>query len=936
MKKIFTLFTILLSFSLFTLADSNASRSFHLASNITDSDYVHGKIIFKIKPAFRNACETRAVNIPTLQNTFSSLQVSVIEKKFPYHQPPAQLRNERGQALTDLSLIYELQFRAEVSIEKAVTLLLQDESIEYAEPEYVQRLCYVPNDTLLVNEYQLINIHAFQGWDISKGDTNIVVGITDTGTDIDHPDLVNQIKYNYNDTIDGLDNDNDGYTDNYMGWDLGDSDNLPATDAIIHGSFTTGCSSAQPDNITGIAGSGYNCKYLPVKISSGSFLTKAYEGLVYAADHGCRVINASWGSTGAGQYGQDIVNYVTINQNSLIVAAAGNNNNDDPFYPASYKYVLNVAASNANDEKWSGSSYGCTVDVSAPGQQVYSTVVNDAYGASSGTSFASPIVAGLAGIVMSHLSTLTPLQVAEQLRVTCDDIDTVALNAPYMHELGKGRVNLYRALTETTAQSVRMTDIAITDNNDNAFAANDTLRITGKITNWLSAVTNLSLTLTTNSPDVTVLNGTVNVASMATFDSTDNNANPFTVVISPTIPRNTKVMFLITYSADGGYSDFQCFTQVLNVDYINVKINDIYTSITSRGRIGYNAPNQNQGIGVTYNEGPTLLFESSLLIGDTVTRVSDEMFGSPVSVNDTDFVPIEYVRQVIPSVVSDFDLYSTFNDDGAGANKLNIAVAQNTYAWSTPADAKYIVIVYDFKNNSGNPISNFYSGIFADWDIGAVTNNRAAQDAALKLGYAWENITNGTYVGVKVLGSSPFNCYAVDNDGSNGSFSIYDGFTKAEKYNAMSTSRASAGQGDISVMVASGPYTLAAGDSIRVGFAIIAGDSLAMLQDAAAAADLKFNHLSVEENSPVSFALSIFPNPSNGNTAVSFTLPKREYVRMDVIDMTGRVVLTPVDWKMNPGNHLIRIDSKSLAAGSYFVKLTTDENKELKKLVVTK
>jgi serine protease len=152
----------------------------------------------------------------------------------------------------------------------------------------------------------------------------------------------------------------------------------------------------------------------------------------------------------------------------------------------------------------------------------------------------------------------------------------------------------------------------------------------------------------------------------------------------------------------------------------------------------------------------------------------------------------------------------------------------------------------------------------------------------------------------------------------------------------MSTSRASAGQGDISVMVASGPYTLAAGDSIRVGFAIIAGDSLAMLQDAAAAADLKFNHLSVEENSPVSFALSIFPNPSNGNTAVSFTLPKREYVRMDVIDMTGRVVLTPVDWKMNPGNHLIRIDSKSLAAGSYFVKLTTDENKELKKLVVTK
>jgi serine protease len=936
MKKIFTLFALLFSFSLFTFGGSNAPRSFRLAANLSDSDYVHGKVIFKIKPEYRSACDTRAVNIGSLQNTFASLQVSTVQKKFPLHQPPAQLRNERGQQLTDLSLIYELHYDASVTIEKAITLLLQDDAIEYAEPDYVQRLCYVPNDTLLVNQYQLINIHAFQGWDISKGDTNIVVGITDTGTDMDHPDLVNQIKYNYNDTIDGLDNDGDGYVDNFRGWDLGDSDNFPNIDAIIHGSFTSGCSSAQADNITGIAGSGFNCKYLPVKISSGSYLTKAYEGIVYAADHGCQVINCSWGSTGAGQYGQDIINYATINKNRLIVAAAGNNNNDDPFYPASYKYVLNVAASNANDEKWSGSSFGCTIDVSAPGQQVYSTISNDAYAPSSGTSFASPIVAGLAGIVMSHLNTLTPLQVAEQLRVTCDDIDTVALNAPYMHELGKGRVNLYRALTETGAQSVRMTDIAITDNNDNAFAANDTLRITGKITNWLNPVTNLTLTLTASSPDVTILNGTVTIPAMNTFDSTDNDSNPFTVVISPTIPRNAKVMFLITYSADGGYSDFQCFNQVLNVDYINVKINDIYTSITSRGRIGYNAPNQSQGIGVTYNEGPTTLYEASLLIGDTTTRVSDEMIDSPVSVNDTNFVAVDYVRQVIPSVISDFDLYSTFNDDGAGVNKLSVTVTQNTYAWSTPADAKYIMIVYGFKNEGTNPITNFYSGIYADWDIGAVTDNRAAQDAALKIGYAWENITNGTYVGVKVLGSAPFNCYAFDNDGSNGSYSIYDGFTKAEKYTSMSTSRASAGQGDVSVMVGSGPYTIAAGDSIRVGFAIIAADSLPMMQDAALAADDKFNHLSVQENTPVNFALNVFPNPSNGNAMVSFMLTKKEYVKIEVIDVAGRVVRTLVDWKMLPGNHLINIDGKSLSAGSYFVRLTTDENKELKKLVITK
>jgi serine protease len=937
MKKTITFLLIIVFAATQLFAGSPVERSFHLAKNISENDYVHGKIIFRIKQDYRMACSRSAVSMQTLNEKLSLLQAEQIEKKFPNHQPPAVVRNSRGQQLTDLSLIYELKYNSEMSIEKAINILLQDESIEYAEPDYVVRLCYLPNDTLIPSEYQLTNIRAFTGWDVSKGDTNIVIGITDTGTDLDHPDLVNQIKYNYADPVNGVDDDLDGYMDNFQGWDVADNDNNPNIDAIVHGSFVTGCSSAQTDNVTGIAGSGFNCKYLPVKISSGSYLTAAYSGIVYAADHGCQIINCSWGSTGGGQYGQDIINYATINQNRLVVAAAGNNNNDDAFYPASYNYVLNVTGTNPNDEKWSGSSFGCTVDVSAPGELVYSTISNDTYAPSSGTSFSSPIVAGLAGIVLSHLNTLTPLQVAEQLRVTCDDIDTVAFNAPYMHELGKGRVNLYRALTETTAQSVRMTDITVTDNNDNAFAAYDTLRITGKITNWLNPVSNLTLTLSTNSADVTVLNGTVNVASMATFDSTDNNSNPFTVVIDPTIPRNAKVMFTITYSATGGYSDFQCFNEVLNVDYINVRVNDVATSITSRGRIGYNAPNQAQGIGFTYNEGPTLLFESSLLIGDTSTRVSDQMFGAPVTVNDTDFVAIDYVREIVPSVVSDFDLYSTFNDDGTSANSLNVTVTQNTYAWSSPADAKYIMIYYTYKNDGVSTLNDFYGGIYADWDIGAVTNNRAAQNGSLKLGYAWENIANGKYAGVKVLGAAPFNCYAIDNGGANGSLNIYDGFTKAEKYMSMSTPRLTAGQGDVSLMVASGPYTINAGDSIRVGFALLAADSLAMLQDAAIAADNMFNLVtSIKENIPSSVSIQVYPNPFKDNASVNFFLAQPEDVKINLADITGRNVFTLLDGKLSGGEHQVNISGKNLESGIYLVKMKAGSIEETRKLILVK
>lgn len=941
MKKLSTLLLIFIASNV--IAGNNPGRTFRLAPNLTANDYIPGKIIFKIKPGYRSACNRSSVEVSSLNQKMTLLQTEVVEKKFPNHLPPAQAVNSRGQKQADLSLIYELKYNAQVPVEKAVNILLQDDAIEYAEPQYAIQLLYVPNDTLLSSQYQHINIRSFLGWDISKGDTNIVIGITDTGTDTDHPDLINQVKYNYADPINGIDDDADGYTDNYAGWDLGDSDNDPSCfNSLGHGSFVAGCSSAQTDNITGIAGSGFFCKYLPVKISQGNVLTKAYEGIVYAADHGCQIINCSWGSFGGGQFGQDIVDYATINMNRLVVGAAGNSFNDDPFYPASYKYVFSVTGTNANDEKWANSSYGCTVDVSAPGQSVYSTFYDDGYLASSGTSFSSPIVAGMTGIVMSHLDTLSPLQVAEQLRATCDDIDTVPANAPYIHGLGKGRVNLFRALTETSSKSVRMTDLAITDNNDDAFAANDTLEIRGNITNWLAPVSGLTMTLTASTPLITIIDGTVNIPSLAELATTDNNSDPFTVSISPSIPLNSKVTFTITYSDAGGYSDFQCFVLVLNVDYINVLINDVGTSITSKGRIGYNAPNQGQGIGFTYNNSSSVLFESSLLIGDSQTRVSDRMFGSPVSVNDTDFVPIEYVREITVNPLSDFDLYSTFNDDGADTNKLDVKVTQRTYAWSTPADAKYIIIYYTYTNNGITTLNNFYSGIYADWDIGAIVNNRAFTDNALKMGYAHEDIPNGIYVGVKVLGFSSFNCYAVDNDGSNGSLGIYNGFTKQEKYDAMSTPRALAGTSgagnDVSLMVASGPYSINAGDSVKVGFALLAGDNLADLQASAAAADIKFNSsIGVPEINSFGFYFNQnYPNPFSGSSTVSITLPGRTEVKLNVYDAVGKEVLVLENGFLNSGTHTYVLNSRNFSNGIYYLKLIAGEKTETRKFIVAK
>ena len=117
--------------------------------------------------------------------------------------------------------------------------------------------------------------------------------------------------------------------------------------------------------MTGIAGVGFNTKFLPIKISNSvGILTKAYQGIVYAADHGCFVINCSWGGYVASQFNQSIIDYATINKGCLVVAAVGNDNGNNPFYPAGYQGVLSVAASDPSDIKTIVSNYGYYVDVS--------------------------------------------------------------------------------------------------------------------------------------------------------------------------------------------------------------------------------------------------------------------------------------------------------------------------------------------------------------------------------------------------------------------------------------------------------------------------------------------------------------------------------------------------------------------------------------------
>jgi serine protease len=780
----------------------------------------------------------------------------------------------------------------------------------------------------------LLTINAFNGWNIDKGDSSVVIGITDTGTDPTHSDLFNNIKRNYGDVIDGIDNDNDGYTDNYMGWDVGVNDNDPTWQSNAHGVHVCGLASASTDNNIGGAGTGFNCKFLPVKIADASgSLIAAYEGIKYAADHGCSIINCSWGGGGSSQFGQDIIDYASVNKNCLVVCAAGNNGVDGDFFPAAYNYVLSVANTSGNDVKFINSNYGYMIDVCAPGDNVTSTWPGNSYLATSGTSMASPIVAGAAGIVKNHFSSYNGLQVAERLKVTSDNID--AANPSFINKLGAGRINLYRALVDPTSPSVVLTKKAITDHNDQSYINGDTLFISGTFINYLDPTSALNVTVTPLSAYAISIDNATSLGVINTLASTTNSLDPFTFKLSGAIPVNQGIDFEVLMS-DGIYQAKQYFTLFVNVDYINIDINDVSTTATSKGKIGYNQDAQAQGLGFKYNT-TELLYEAGLMVGIDSTKVSDCVRGSNVSIADADFGTVNRIALQIPSINSDFDTKAKINDNLA-LTPLNITIDQNTFAWAAVPNTQFVIWEYIITNvHATDTIKNMFAGIFADWDIdgGTFGQNRSAFDVSTKMGYSYYTAANGKYAGIKLLTNLALpNFYAIDNvSGGNGGLDISNGFDTKEKYLSLSTQRLAAGVSgtgaDISNVMSSGPLKVDPGQSVTIAFALIGADSLQNLISAANQAQIKYNNITtgLNESTSSNYGWQVFPNPAKNSITVFQTEPT--FNKYEIYTLNGKLIS---ESKIN--STLQKIDLSSYSEGMYIVKLIGTQAVEFKKIVV--
>lgn len=417
--------------------------------------------------------KTPVLGISSIDELNQKFGIKRIEKLFPLEKPPVI-----GSKLPDLSRYYRLVFEKPVDVVMLVEIYSKDRFIEHAEPIGIHEVRIIPNDPSFGSQWGLNqasdrDIDAPEGWDLNQGDTLVLLGDVDTGVDWDHPDLGGPAPYTqgnvwinwpeYNGTS-GVDDDGNGYVDDIRGWDwvdVGGSGVWPGEDSIVpdsnpmdfngHGTHVGGIASAITNNLTGVAGVGWKCKIMALRVgwtaSDGNGYVRmdfCAQAINYARVKGVTAINASWGSSNSGGIGAAVD--AAVLAGIIMSVAAGNSNNQIPSYLGSRGDCIDVAATNSSDVKAGFSNYGTWVDVSAPGVSIYSTLFNNTYGFMSGTSMAAPHVTGLAGLIKASKLSFRRGVIDSLIVKYTDFIDTISGNVGYAGLLGSGRINAFQSL----------------------------------------------------------------------------------------------------------------------------------------------------------------------------------------------------------------------------------------------------------------------------------------------------------------------------------------------------------------------------------------------------------------------------------------------------------------------------------------------------------
>ena len=437
--------------------------------------------------------------------------------------------------------------------------LQSDPLIEWAEPVYYRPVQKNPNDPLPTN-LTIGRINIRYAWNVTTGSNNITVAIIDTGVDYTHEDLQDNIWINLDEIEgDGIDNDNNGYIDDIRGWDFvdldasflfpgedpGPPDNDPM-DVAGHGTTVAGVVGAKGNNGIGTVGICWDVKLMALRAGYKYSDGKGYistlsstEALIYAADNDADIINLSYAGGYTSNVEREALDYCT-EKGILIFAAAGNDGVHVPHYPAAYDNVISVAGLYSNRGNWlrhPSSNYGLWIDLSAP-YTYYTTLIGGQYEVVSGTSYSSPIAAGLAALVKSAHPDWNAEQIRLQLSTTAMNVNDVT---PIFDSLiGAGCIDAEAAVNDFVSSPkfriVNLYPVEISGMQDGLLCPNEEIKLLPSIRNFSDYQEDISLHLISNDPYISIIDANCFIRGINGLQTKTSLNDPFIIQISPNTP----------------------------------------------------------------------------------------------------------------------------------------------------------------------------------------------------------------------------------------------------------------------------------------------------------------------------------------------------------------------------------------------------------------
>ncbi len=810
----------------------------------------------------------------------------------------------------------------------AARLWARRPGVEFAEPYYLHHPALVPDDPLLPQQPYLGTVRAREGWDLARGeDAGVIVAVVDGGIDITHPDLAANVLVNLADPPGGGDQDGNGFIDDYRGWNFArgndDPADLPAA-SLLHGTHVAGLVDAVTDNAIGIAGLSWNAPLLCVAAGSATepdIVRFGYQGLLYAAERGAGVINCSWGRSGTASSLEAAVLARVRDLGALVVAAAGNEGDTVSFYPAAYRGVVAVANVTMTGAPHFTTNRGPWVDLAAPGVGLLSLAPGGGTAALTGTSMSSPLVAGCATLLLGARPELDAAAAGLGLRLGC-----APLPSSWAEGLGAGMLDVAGILGRR-GPGWRLLDLGLEDpDGDGRLTPGQEVALHPLWRNLLDdADGELAVTVSVDSALAEVVQGTAVLPALAA--GAEARLDGLRLRLRPDVPVDSRlaVTFDLRSGPDAGqaYHDRQGAEIAILPLLVDLADPRLRLSLAGNGRIGFagiGGGNGADGIGVRFVPGPeapdgpgaNLLFEGALLVGTGVERISDAARRAADGAFDHDLRPdgLAGLPRRLPLVRLEdgrrLEGAAAKLVDDVAADPLGVEIDWRAFA-PPPGGPAIAMVLATVRNVSAAPLAGLRIGFFLDWDLGDGSlfpdigdNGTAARDAGAWAAAWRESDPEGLTVATALVTEGGLGSIfrAIGNDGSapgNPSWGIYDGFSDAEKWEALSLPGPQAVGGmDISQFWAAGPRDLAPGDSLRVVLAMGAGRTA----DEAAAAVAEGREagaalLAERGWNPPRLPLRIGrPRPNPWNDAVTIPVAGDSELpwRLRVYDLRGRLL----------------------------------------------